>query len=167
MAATAALALPGAAQAADYQDAVMADGPLSYWQLDETSGTVAQDATANDRDGTYANATLGVASPFLGAGTAVTLPKTGTVAGTVGASSGSVELWLNANRLKRGEQAGIAAHGNPAGDGWALGIGTKRKVAWKHAGATAQSKVTLPTTIWTQVAARRFARSRARSSPRA
>jgi hypothetical protein len=63
MAATVVLALPGAAQAADYQDAVLADGPLSYWRLDETSGTVAQDATANDRDGTYTNATLGAASP--------------------------------------------------------------------------------------------------------
>ena len=151
-AATAALALPGAAQAAEYQDAVMADGPLSYWRLDETSGTVAQDATANDRDGTFTNAALGAASPFLGAGTAVTLPKTGSIAGTVAASSGSVELWLNATKLKKGEQAGIAAHGDPAGDGWALGIGAKRKVAWKHAGATSQSKVTLPTGIWTQVA---------------
>jgi hypothetical protein len=151
MAATAALALPGAAHAADYQDAVLADGPLSYWRLDEASGSVAQDATANDRDGTYSNATLGAAAPFITAGTAVTLPKTGSVAGTVGAPSGSVELWLNASKLKKGEQAGIAAHGDPAGDGWALGIGAKRKVAWKHAGATAQSRVTLPSAIWTQV----------------
>ncbi len=151
MAATAVLALPGAAHAADYQDAVMADGPLSYWRLDELSGTVAQDATANDRDGTYANATLGAAAPFVAAGTAVTLPKTGTVAGTVGATSGSVELWVNPSKLRRGEQAGIAAHGDPAGDGWTLGIGVKRKVAWKHAGATAQSKITLANGLWTQL----------------
>ena len=111
MAATAVLAVPGAAHAADYQDAVLADGPLSYWRLDEATGSVAQDATANDRDGTYGNATLGAAAPFITAGTAVTLPKTGSVAGTVGAQSGLVELWLNASKLKKDEQAGIAAHG--------------------------------------------------------
>jgi hypothetical protein len=99
MEATAVFALPGAAHAAEYQDAVLADGPLSYWRLDEATGSVAQDATANDRDGTYSDATLGAAAPFITAGTAVTLPKTGTVAGTVGVSSGSVELWINPARL--------------------------------------------------------------------
>jgi hypothetical protein len=151
MAATAVLALPGAAHAADFQDAVLADGPLSYWRLDEASGSVAQDATANDRDGTFTEATLGAAAPFATAGTAVTLPKTGRVDGPVGASSGSVELWVNPSRLKKGEQAGIAAHGDPAGDGWALGVGLKRKLAWKHAGATVQSRITLATGAWTQL----------------
>ena len=41
------LAVPGAAQAASpYADAVLADGPLMYLQLDESAGaTVAKDAT--------------------------------------------------------------------------------------------------------------------------
>ena len=51
------LHLPASAQAAGYQDAVLAEHPLTYLRLDETPGaTVAQDASLNDRDGTYAGA---------------------------------------------------------------------------------------------------------------
>ena len=49
-----ALALPTAAQAAPpYADAVLEDGPLTYLRLSETTGTVAQDASPNHRDGSY------------------------------------------------------------------------------------------------------------------
>jgi hypothetical protein len=42
--------------------AIMADAPALYWRLGETSGTNANDETANDRDGTYTNGpTLGAA----------------------------------------------------------------------------------------------------------
>lgn len=43
-----------------YSDVVLADSPLLYWRLGEPSGTNADDATANNRDGTY------VGSPTLG-----------------------------------------------------------------------------------------------------
>ena len=120
-----ALALPTAAQAAPlYADAVLEDGPLTYLRLSETTGTVAQDASPNDRDGSFVGApSLGVAGPFVDAGTAVGLAKTDTITATVGASSSTVELWVRPSRLARGQQAGIAAHGDPSGDGWALGIG--------------------------------------------
>jgi Concanavalin A-like lectin/glucanases superfamily len=36
-----------------YRDEVMADSPALYWRLGETSGTIANDETANNRDGTY------------------------------------------------------------------------------------------------------------------
>lgn len=36
-----------------YADAVLADSPALYWRLDETSGTVAADASGNGRNGTY------------------------------------------------------------------------------------------------------------------
>ena len=51
----------------------------------------------------------------------------------------------------RGQQAGIVAHGNPAGDGWALGLGPKRKLAIVTGGATVQTKVTLSSNVWTMV----------------
>jgi hypothetical protein len=40
---------------------VLADGPLGYWRLGETSGTVAADSSGFGRNGTYTHTTLGVA----------------------------------------------------------------------------------------------------------
>jgi Concanavalin A-like lectin/glucanases superfamily len=146
----AALALPAQASAS-YADSVVADGPLTYLRLGEAPGaTVAQDASPNDRDGAYVGApALGVAGPFADAGTAAGLAASDAITATVGAASGSVELWVNPNRLAKGQQAGIVAHGDPAGDGWALGIGAKRKLAWIGAGSTVTSRITLPASVWT------------------
>jgi len=44
-----------------YQAEVLADSPYLYWRLGEASGTTAEDATANNRDGTIAG------SPTMGA----------------------------------------------------------------------------------------------------
>jgi hypothetical protein len=42
---------------------VLADQPIGYWRLGETSGTTAADSSGNQRSGTYVNApTLGAAS---------------------------------------------------------------------------------------------------------
>ena len=58
--------LPASAQAAGYADDVLADGPLTYLRLGELAGTVAQDASPNDRDGAYAgDVTLGVGRAVL------------------------------------------------------------------------------------------------------
>ena len=144
--------LPASAQAAGYADDVLADGPLTYLRLGEIAGTVAQDAPANDRDGAYAgDVTLGAAGPFSEAGTAVQLAKTGGVGVPVPAASRSLELWVNPNRLRRGEGGRPRSHGDPAGDGWAFGVGTKRKLAWVSGGTRAQSKVSLPTGVWSQL----------------
>ena len=46
-----------------YSSVILADSPLAYYKLDETSGTTAADASGNGRDGTYTNApTLGASS---------------------------------------------------------------------------------------------------------
>lgn len=61
LAALAALAMgigagAGAPATADsYRNAVLADGPVGYWRLGETTGTTAADATANANAGTYLN----------------------------------------------------------------------------------------------------------------
>jgi hypothetical protein len=39
---------------------VLADGPLAYWRLGESSGTVAADSSGHGLDGTYKHATLGI-----------------------------------------------------------------------------------------------------------
>lgn len=144
--------LPTSAQAATYAESVLADNPLTYLRMSETSGLVAEDATANDRDGAFVGApALGVGGPFVDAQTAVGLTSTSTVTGSVDQASGSIELWINPARLSRGQQAGIAAHGAPSGDGWALGIGTKRKLSWVTGGTTVTSKVTLSSNVWTML----------------
>ena len=154
LAAASALALPASAEAAPYQDAVLAGDPLTYLRLDEPLGAaVAEDASANDRDGAYAGAvTQGIAAPFADADTAAAIASTGSVTGSVDHVSRTLELWVNPDRVARGAQVGIASHGNPAVDGWAIGIGAKRKLAIVTAGATAQTKITLASNAWTAVA---------------
>jgi hypothetical protein len=43
-----------------YRDIILADNPIMYWRLGETSGTIAYDESANHRDATYIN------NPMLG-----------------------------------------------------------------------------------------------------
>jgi Concanavalin A-like lectin/glucanases superfamily len=147
-----ALALPAQA-VADYEDRVLADDPLTYLRLGEATGdTVARDASPNKRHGTYAGApVLGLEGPFAEAGTSARLAAGDKITATVTTASRSVELWVNPNRLANGQQAGLVAHGNPAGDGWALGIGAKRRLVWSGGGSTVSSKVTLPAGTWTLV----------------
>ncbi len=50
-----------------YASEVLLDSPYLYWRLDDPSGTVAEDASPNNRDGTYVNTpTLGAASLLSG-----------------------------------------------------------------------------------------------------
>lgn len=68
----------GAAPPSAYAAEVLADSPALYWRLGESSGTTAQDETANNRDGTYGSGvTLGTAGALVGdANTAVSLDDT-------------------------------------------------------------------------------------------
>ena len=50
-----------------YIDEVLADSPLVYWRLDETSGTTAADASGNARPGAHTGVTVGQPS-LLGDG---------------------------------------------------------------------------------------------------
>lgn len=38
-----------------YADEILADSPLVYWRLGESSGTAVTDSSGNGRDGFYAN----------------------------------------------------------------------------------------------------------------
>ena len=49
-----------AIEAATYHNEVLADSPSAYWPLDETSGTLAEDASGHGKTATYGGgATLG------------------------------------------------------------------------------------------------------------
>jgi hypothetical protein len=65
--AAAAFAMPiGAAQAADYPTTILADNPIAYYRLEETSGTTALDSSASGQfPGTYVYSTDGL-YPMLG-----------------------------------------------------------------------------------------------------
>jgi Concanavalin A-like lectin/glucanases superfamily len=87
-----------------YRDAVMADNPVGYWPLDETSGTSAGDSK-NGRNGTYTNGvTLGQsgalpdsinnkAASFDGTNDYVTVPY----AAALSPATFTVEAWVKPN----------------------------------------------------------------------
>jgi len=74
-----------------YRDEVLADSPYLYWRLNETSGTNANDSTANNRDGTYTGTfTLNQSGAVTG-GAAVDLD------GSSGRINSGVAPFLNTN----------------------------------------------------------------------
>jgi concanavalin A-like lectin/glucanase superfamily protein len=88
-----------ASAARPYAEAVLADGPIRWWRLDETAGTVAVDATGN-ADGAYVNTpTLGVPALIDEPGTAVqtTASQAEDITGPIpalSASDFSLEFWI-------------------------------------------------------------------------
>ena len=147
-----ALAVPASAQASSYQDAVLADNPLTYLRMEEAPGGIVQDFSPNDRDGQLTGmAALVGTGPFLAATNAVSLGHADGVTASVGARSGSAELWVNPGRLRRGEEAGFIAHGDPASNGWAVGVGAKRKLTFVTGNARTRSKVSLPSNAWSML----------------
>lgn len=65
-ASTVRLAAKAAAAATTYEDVVLADSPIAYWRLGESSGTTAVDSSGNNRDGTYNGPTLGATGLLSG-----------------------------------------------------------------------------------------------------
>jgi hypothetical protein len=85
-----------------YEAEVLTDSPFLYWRLNDPSGTVAEDASGNDRDGTYINTpTLGVAGLIANdPDEAITLTQANLenveriVAGVTGGTAFSMECWV-------------------------------------------------------------------------
>lgn len=74
--------------AVTYPGEVLADGPLAYWRLDDTSGTTAVDSSGNGNDGTYyGDFTLGQSGAIASdpSDTGVYLNESGGQTGWVGA----------------------------------------------------------------------------------
>jgi hypothetical protein len=144
--------VPASAQASSYQDTVLADNPLVYHQMETQAGGIVQDFSPHGRDGQLTGmAALVGTGPFLTATNALSLGRTDGMTATVAAKSGSVEMWVNPARLRRDEQAGFIAHGDPAAGGWAVGVGAKRKLAFVTGNTTVRSKVTLPSEAWSML----------------
>lgn len=148
-AAAGALALPAAAAASPYSDAVLSSGPLSYFEMDETSGFVAVDSSPNHRDGAYTKAGLGASGAFSGSARGVSLGSESSVDSVIQSRSGSVQMWVKPASSRR--QQSFASHGNPRGDGWSVGIGARRKVVFVSGGKVVDSKLSLPSARWTML----------------
>jgi hypothetical protein len=90
-----------------YRAAVLADAPLAYWRLGETTGTVAHDETGNGHDGTYVGGfTLGQTGALTGyTDTAVKLDGStgeidvGDLFDFTGATPFSFEVWVYATLM--------------------------------------------------------------------
>jgi hypothetical protein len=108
------------AWAGPYSSAVLADSPFAYWRLDETSGSVAVDASGNGRNGAYVGTpALDQSGPLAEAAnnavrfTAsssqyVTVPH---VFGGAGWAQVTVEAWINVSAATSDFQAIISAVG--------------------------------------------------------
>ena len=87
-----------------YKNAILSDGPIGFWLLDETSGSTAEDSTTNNNDLTYQNSpTLNVSTGLTGLTKAITLNGTNqravrtTDTATFNLSANSswaIELWV-------------------------------------------------------------------------
>lgn len=74
---------------------VLADSPLAYWKLDETSGTTAADSSGNSRTATYSFVTPGSASLLTdGSGHSATL-----IQDTGGGVNIASAAWMNVSAL--------------------------------------------------------------------
>lgn len=69
-----------------YSSAVLADNPISYWRLNDTSGTTAADQTGNDNGTITGGVTLGQPGPVSGGGSM-----------SFDGSTGYINLGTNAN----------------------------------------------------------------------
>src|SRR5262245_32363220 len=94
-----------------YRDAVLADSPLTYWQMDEAPGSAtALDAAGTAENGTYSNVVLGGVSAFPNLGTCgtfngsssrVVVPFNSSF--NLGAGNYSVECWFKTTVSTRGD----------------------------------------------------------------
>jgi hypothetical protein len=156
VAAACCLVAPSVASAS-YAGAVGQDGPTAFYELNESGGPVAADASGHGLAGTYSGGvTYGVAAPFADAGTAVTLDGTGKVTSTLpaGTSIQTIELWVKPTA--RAKQTFVAQSGAwsleiAANGGSALPPSAKRKLILTSGGATVNSRMVLPAGAWSMV----------------
>jgi len=130
-----------AGMVASYRDAVMADLPLAYLRLDETSGTTAADETGNGHIGSYSGSYTQGASPLIQDGTSidfsgghVRVDNSGWMPS--GTQEQSHEIWIKANV---GADAKLLSRGDPNISGGSLNLTVEGilgdgdwYIVWRH-----------------------------------
>src|SRR4051812_32275970 len=142
-----------------YRAAVLADGPVAYWPLDETSGALATDLGSGGHSGVFhGGVTSGIAGAFNAPpNLAARFSTAGSMTATVPGTATGVELWV---RPSVRVQQTFVRFGDPTHGGWSLGVNgasaqgpAKRRVVFTTAGVTTNSKLTLAANTWTHVTA--------------
>lgn len=96
-----------------YSDLILADSPAGYWRFEETSGTTAADSSGNGEDLTILEAALnasaiiaegGLAASFSGGATSHATLVSGTPIIADGATSFSLEIWVEIASATSGTQ---------------------------------------------------------------
>lgn len=114
------IAAAGGASALNYAAVVLADTPLAYWRLGETTGSTAADSGGNGYNGTYANCTLGAAPLVNNNGGNLAVSGNGSSSQIlVGAVSAlyslsrnfSIEAWIKPASVAGGFLSGIFSLG--------------------------------------------------------
>jgi hypothetical protein len=121
------VASPSTATAKTYSATVLADHPLAYWRMDETTGTTMADASGNANDGRYVGTyALGQPGAMAGDGnTAVGFDGQSGAASVVSSTklqvnTVTIELWIN-KRADTEYGVYVAKNfeaGGAAGSGW-------------------------------------------------
>ena len=141
-----------------YRGAVMADAPLAYWHLDETSGTTASDASGGGATGVMSGGiTLGAAPTFSApANTAVRFDAGGKMTAQVPGTVKAVEFWV---RPSQRVQQTFVTFGDPAtASGWSIGLsGSKttrnlrRRIQFTSGGHVTSARMSLAIGSWSMV----------------
>ena len=156
------LTMSSSAHAADaltsYRGAVMADAPLAYWHLDETSGNTAADSSGGAATGAMSGGiALGAAPPFSApANTAMRFDAGGTMTAQVPGTAKAVEFWV---RPSQRVQQTFVSFGDPAAaGGWSIGLsGSKttrnqrRRIQFTSGGHVTSARMSLPIGSWSMV----------------
>lgn len=103
-----------------YASAVLSDGPMAYWHLDETAGPTAHDASGHGNDATYVGTvTFGATGALLSSSdTAVTLDgasghlDAGDKFNFAGNAAMTIELWARPVALSTSYQRLVAREGD-------------------------------------------------------
>lgn len=122
-----------------YDVEVMADTPLAYWKLDETSGTVMSDSSGNAYNGTYGPAVTLDQPPLINTGRAVSVagtnqramvvPYAAPLALTAGGKH-TIELWLQYTGTENGWVASNANASNTI-TGWLVTIESDMRLRYQ------------------------------------
>jgi hypothetical protein len=143
-----------------YDTEVLADSPWLYWRLGESSGSTAQDATANNRDGTITGGTLGVTGAISGDTAYAVADNTDSVISAANFPSGvfTFEFWIRPTATPASGDVCVMASSVGGGGGSGIDIamnGSRELYAFIWNGSSQQFTDTTPAlalNTWAHVA---------------
>lgn len=121
-----------------YSSEILADNPVGYWRLQETSGTTVADSGPNALNGSYANTpTLGVAGPLVGVvSRAVSFDRSqgenASVPDAAPLDTGdvvTVEAWVKRNAILNA----VEWWATKGSDSWIVAFTSENRLLWRKA----------------------------------